>query len=199
MRTTLVTVALFLFVGGTAHATHGPTLQEAITATDAELAGYGKDPCPGAVPRFSSNMPAGVGGYAHGWTGQTWTAAGCDIELKAEMHPCSTYITYRHERIHMMFGPDHTGLIHPSVEDPWHPACEPHEVDEERGCMEDEPCWNWISMGNGKRAIFLKGRKRAIKVGPYAFAIHAKAGRINWKKTRRMRGDFTARYLWVSS
>lgn len=62
-------------------------------------------------------------------------------------------------------------------------------------CQEDERCWNWVNHGNHTRGVAtLDGDRRRV-VGPCTFARLAHGGYIDWSRTKRMRGDVTARRL----
>ena len=55
-------------------------------------------------------------------------------------------------------------------------------------CAEDQPCWNWRTMGNHKRSIVLTNGRRIV-VGPASFDGIRREGRIDWTRTPRLRGD----------
>lgn len=55
-------------------------------------------------------------------------------------------------------------------------------------CQEDQPCWNWRTMGNHKRGIVtLAGRR--LSVGPARFDAINAGFRIDWQRTPRLKGD----------
>lgn len=60
-------------------------------------------------------------------------------------------------------------------------------------CTEDSRCFVWSQMGNLQRGVYVSGRKRIRVVDPCAFAHLDFTGRIDWKRTRRLRGDAFAR------
>lgn len=61
---------------------------------------------------------------------------------------------------------------------------------------EDMPCWAWSIHGNQKRGVILKSRSypggafRAVGICRFQRLVAAK--RIDWKRTDRLRGDWTA-------
>ncbi len=57
---------------------------------------------------------------------------------------------------------------------------------------EDEPTWVWSRCGNRKRGLVTRDGRRLV-VGPRAFASLANAGFVDWRVSRRLRGDWTAR------
>jgi hypothetical protein len=68
-------------------------------------------------------------------------------------------------------------------------------------CMEDQPCWQWSTMGNLDRGVYVRtedtGRpvRRIVVVDPCTFAWLSFHGRIDWRRTRHLRGDgFARRY-----
>lgn len=55
-------------------------------------------------------------------------------------------------------------------------------------CAEDSPCWNWRTMGNHTRGVTtLAGRHKIV--GPVAFDRLDDACRIDWERSRELRGD----------
>lgn len=57
---------------------------------------------------------------------------------------------------------------------------------------EDDPCWTWTRDGNGRRGVTLKSGAIRV-VGTCAFRKLDRRGAIDWTRTDRLRGDFTAR------
>jgi hypothetical protein len=55
-------------------------------------------------------------------------------------------------------------------------------------CYEDEPCFDWTAMGNGKRGIVLVTGRRIV-VGTCRYQRLYNAGRINLKRTPWIKGD----------
>lgn len=55
-------------------------------------------------------------------------------------------------------------------------------------CLDDEPCWNWRTMGNHQRSIVLTNGRRLV-VGPVSFDGYRRERRIDWTRTPRLRGD----------
>ena len=56
-------------------------------------------------------------------------------------------------------------------------------------CHEDQPCWNWRTMGNHKRGIVTTdGRYRVV--GPRMFNRYRDAGHINFTHCPRLPGDW---------
>ena len=62
-----------------------------------------------------------------------------------------------------------------------------------KSCQEDNPCWAWSKMGNLDRGIYIEGRKTRIVVEPCEFAYLDFKGRIDWKRTKHLKGDSFAR------
>lgn len=61
-------------------------------------------------------------------------------------------------------------------------------------CHEDEPCWNWATMGNMDRGVFLRHGGDVVRVvDPCRFAYLDHVGRINWELSPRLKGDRLAR------
>ncbi len=57
-------------------------------------------------------------------------------------------------------------------------------------CQEDAPCWNWRTMGNGRRGVVLATRDhRRVVVDASAFDTLARVGAIDWRATPHLRGD----------
>lgn len=55
-------------------------------------------------------------------------------------------------------------------------------------CAEDDPCWNWRTIGNRLRGVVtVDGRRRVV--GGQQFDALDRARRIDWKLTPRLRGD----------
>ena len=61
---------------------------------------------------------------------------------------------------------------------------------------EDMPCWTWSIHGNMRRGVILKSRRYAggyfAVVGVCRFQRLYHAKRIDWERTDRLRGDWTA-------
>lgn len=57
---------------------------------------------------------------------------------------------------------------------------------------EDQPTWVWSRCGNRKRGLVTRDGRKLV-VGPRAFASLDAAGFIDWRVSRRLRGDWTAR------
>ncbi len=118
MRYLLAALIALALLPSTAQA-HGPTLAQTIAIADATV-----PTCQGVAPRFTAGLANT--GLAHGWIGQTWTAT-CDIELRAGMDGSAVCAAYRHERLHFLYGPEHTHALlrhaspPPGVEDPCYP------------------------------------------------------------------------------
>ncbi len=55
-------------------------------------------------------------------------------------------------------------------------------------CAEDAPCWNWATMGNHKRGVFLTNG-RLLVVGPASFDGIRRERRIDWSRTPHLLGD----------
>lgn len=55
-------------------------------------------------------------------------------------------------------------------------------------CAEDQPCWNWRTMGNHQRGIVLTNGRRLV-VNPLSFDGYRRERRIDWTRTPRLRGD----------
>lgn len=62
-----------------------------------------------------------------------------------------------------------------------------------RTCAEDAQCFSWSTMGNLERGVFVKGKRARVTVEPCEFAYLDFAARIDWKRTRHLRGDEFAR------
>lgn len=60
-------------------------------------------------------------------------------------------------------------------------------------CEEDQTCWTWSTMGNLDRGVYVRGRRAIRVVDPCTFAYLDHRGRIDWKRTPRLRGDAFAR------
>ncbi len=66
-------------------------------------------------------------------------------------------------------------------------------------CTEDMRCWSWATMGNLSRGIYIGGydsptdKPRKIVVSPCKFAYLDFTGQINWRATKRLKGDMFAR------
>lgn len=56
-------------------------------------------------------------------------------------------------------------------------------------CMEDSACWNWRTMGNHRRGIYLQGGPTRIVVTGPAFDRYRAAHRIDWTRTPHLKGD----------
>lgn len=64
-------------------------------------------------------------------------------------------------------------------------------------CVEDDPCFRWDMMGNRERGIYIYGRTARVIVSPCGYArLHA---RINWTRTPRVRGDYSALHARCAS
>lgn len=61
-------------------------------------------------------------------------------------------------------------------------------------CQEDQPCWNWVTMGNRRRGIVTRSGGRMI-VNGCQFQRLMNSGRIDYRPRDVMRGDFTAMRL----
>ena len=70
-------------------------------------------------------------------------------------------------------------------------GCVAAQSAQSRPCAEDAPCWTWSTMGNRQRGITLKGGKHVV-VKPLRFAQLWDAGRIDWRKSAHLRGDYIA-------
>jgi len=58
--------------------------------------------------------------------------------------------------------------------------------------FEDDPCWNWVSMGNHSRGVVTINGTPLV-VGPCRFQRLVRLGHLA-PGNERMRGDFTARH-----
>lgn len=56
-------------------------------------------------------------------------------------------------------------------------------------CTEDSACWNWRTMGNHRRGIYLKGGPARIVVTGPQFDHYRAARRIDWARTPHLKGD----------
>lgn len=160
------------------------------------------------------------GGAAHGWvfdaaTGKdVWDHTKCKASIEIGLSEGQTCYAIAHEQMHFIWGPEHTGPLDPASPGPvecWAAeagrkaalaAAEAHadEVATEAArCKQNQPCWVWADMGDQTRRITLKGAKRSIKVGYYRFGHYAAKKRIDWKRTKKMRGDFQARGYYEAS
>lgn len=127
-------------------------------------------------------------GEAHGWKlsadgrSYDWDPTACKISLRPGLPEDALRRAYLHERLHFVVGPDHIGILAPPVQYPaW------------TDCQEDEPCWIWSQMGNLKRAgVYLKGQARPKRVSANTFRKMRILKRIDWKRTKRLKGDFIA-------
>ncbi len=59
-------------------------------------------------------------------------------------------------------------------------------------CQEDRPCWTWSTMGNGKRGVYVRGRRSRVIVGAHGYAHLARTRELDTARTPRLRGDHTA-------
>jgi hypothetical protein len=75
-------------------------------------------------------------------------------------------------------------------------------------CYEDQPCWNWATMGNLQRGVYVRNTAKARAVGvnpskqralrlwrvvtPCEFAYASHEGLLDTRKTKRLRGDLFA-------
>lgn len=55
-------------------------------------------------------------------------------------------------------------------------------------CQEDMRCWSWRTMGNEQRGIVTTNGRRLV-VNAERFDRLNSLGRIDWCRSRRMRGD----------
>lgn len=55
-------------------------------------------------------------------------------------------------------------------------------------CQEDMRCWNWRTMGNKRRGIVTNTGHKLI-VQPGTFDLLNRSFRIDWSRTRYLRGD----------
>jgi hypothetical protein len=58
--------------------------------------------------------------------------------------------------------------------------------------QEDEPTWVWSRCGNRRRGLTTRDGRRLV-VGPSAFRALDAARFIDWARSPRLRGDYTAR------
>lgn len=68
-----------------------------------------------------------------------------------------------------------------------------HLRDVPANCQEDMPCWTWSKMGNMTRGVYLwsYGERAVVDACYFAYLDHI--GRINWRRTKRLKGDQFAR------
>jgi hypothetical protein len=55
-------------------------------------------------------------------------------------------------------------------------------------CAEDDACWTWSRMGNRRRGIVTRWGTPLV-VGPCRFARLRRAGRVDYPRFARMKGD----------
>lgn len=70
---------------------------------------------------------------------------------------------------------------------------EPPATPVRAACQEDAPCWTWSTMGNHRRGIVTIDGRRLI-VNRYTFRTLDAIGVVDWRRTRHLRGDWTARH-----
>lgn len=65
----------------------------------------------------------------------------------------------------------------------------PNEGPSLKGCREDQRCWNWAAMGNGQRGARLTdGRKVVVEWRQWTRLRDG--GKIDWKRTPHLKGDW---------
>lgn len=114
----IITIVLFLTFSNAAHALgprwhHNGYIDPVIVQiADNDVVNYGSDLCRGTrwVGVETNLLGGGYWGVADGWIDQTWSST-CRIRMTAEQDWLQACLTYWHERMHYVVGPNHGAWI----------------------------------------------------------------------------------------
>ena len=158
---------------------------------------------------FSGNKLIRMVAEAGGETGGTWNPAavgdsGNSIglwQIHLPSHPWARGLNLRdpyvNARAAMRVFKDAGGSF-----GPWHADHTPYMDDARQAVasiggpgaiQEDDPRFNWATMGNKRRGVFIKGQKKRRVVTAREFAQLDRDRKIDWRRTTPMLGDDAAR------